>query len=773
MKTLLCILSAGIIACTGFLVPTSASEPGILWEIRNHRAKRMPLRGVAANNTGRMVAVGAVGTILVSDDHGSTWFPMAAGILSDLHAITWTGQHFVAVGGAYPNSTVILTSTDGIRWFTVRLPWDSTLGGVAASPSTCVVTGSHELLAHSSDLVAWHAETNAWNSFLDVVWTGSLFVAVGNRGIIKTSPDGVTWTSRESGLGVGVTLNAVSWNGSTLVAAGFSYSAGNAIPEIIVSSNGIDWTHIPTSAFPNFVLHTVEWTGTRFVAMGDLAHTLTSPDGTTWTHHQAPGTVDIYGLCWDGTRLVAVGRGLEALVLGTSESAPDEASDWTILAPADNLPNLNDICTSEISPGLTRTLMVGSWGAMFSSDNELNTLVRRDAGTEPYQLLGITETSLPSARFLAVGTGGTILTSPDAITWTPQSSGVTHSLHAATWFPPNDGSASFAVVVGDAGTILTSEDATHWTHQSTPTTKKLKDVATGRTLTGEPPSLLQGLVCVGEDGAKLYSFDGIHWHEAPATRDLSLNLQAVASLQGGFVAVGNSGTVLLSVDAIHWIAQDSGTIRDLLDVAWTGSQTVATGARGTILTSPTGTQWTRRYTTYSGDLKAVAELPSGRLGAVGNVGLTLVSDQAPDFDTWIAAQSPPFGQSGANDDPNGDGIRNILACALDIPAVASPAPEDFPKLPRMFYHRPGKPMTVVLRPAPEPLGDISYVVEVSATMQPGTWTEVLRHLPGQACGSGIVELVTSNFAPDLFFVLPETLGERTHYFTRLRVEQTP
>ena len=52
--------------------------------------------------------------------------------------------------------------------------------------------------------------------------------------------------------------------------------------------------------------------------------------------------------------------------------------------------------------------------------------------------------------FVAVGWGGRILTSPDAITWTSRNSGVTNDLYGICY-----GNNMF-VVVGNNGTVLTS-----------------------------------------------------------------------------------------------------------------------------------------------------------------------------------------------------------------------------------------------------------------------------------------------------------------------------
>jgi hypothetical protein len=53
-------------------------------------------------------------------------------------------------------------------------------------------------------------------------------------------------------------------------------------------------------------------------------------------------------------------------------------------------------------------------------------------------------------QFVAVGSGGTIRTSPDGVSWTSQTSGTSSGLYSIAY-----GGGQF-VAVGDAGTILTS-----------------------------------------------------------------------------------------------------------------------------------------------------------------------------------------------------------------------------------------------------------------------------------------------------------------------------
>ena len=78
----------------------------------------------------------------------------------------------------------------------------------------------------SSFPVIWNGQSGSWTKrlsnvpygFWDVVWDGTVFVAVGDDGAILTSSDGVDWVKKESG--VETTLVAVEAVGTDIVAVG-------------------------------------------------------------------------------------------------------------------------------------------------------------------------------------------------------------------------------------------------------------------------------------------------------------------------------------------------------------------------------------------------------------------------------------------------------------------------------------------------------------------------------------------------------------------------
>ena len=100
-------------------------------------------------------------------------------------------------------------------------------------------------------------------------------------------------------------------------------------------------------------------------------------------------------------------------------------------------------------------------------------------------------------------------------------------------------------------------------------------------------------------------------------RSISTGSTSISATSGGI-----SGSSILSVSA--WTFQNSGTAFDLNRVAWGGSQFVAAGANGTILTSSDGKTFQQRTSGTSASLYDVARSSSAFV-AVGANGTILTS----------------------------------------------------------------------------------------------------------------------------------------------------
>ena len=196
----------------------------------------------------------------------------------------------------------------------------------------------------------------------------------------------------------------------------------------------------------------------------------------------------------------------------------------------------------------------------------VNLTVSVDSGVAPgtYNL---------QVRFTGGGTTRTAalrltVTAPDAgTTWTLRTSGG-NDLNSATY------GKGLLVAVGWDGTILTSPDGVSWTARASGTSNWLLGVAHGNGL----------FVAVGDGGAILTSRDGMSWTQRAS--GTSNWLSGVTYVNGLFVAVGLGGTILTSPNGVSWTARASGTGYSLSGVTYGNGLFMAVGEDGTILTSP-------------------------------------------------------------------------------------------------------------------------------------------------------------------------------------------
>jgi hypothetical protein len=250
---------------------------------------------------------------------------------------------------------------------------------------------------------------------------------------------------------------------------------------------------------------------------------------------------------------------------------------------------------------------------------------------------------------VAVGEGGTIVTSTDGISWTERTSRPQANLSGINygngrWVAVGTETVQDLVLGAvQRGTILTSPDGILWAVQST--------------VTGIQPQPLSGisygnglLVAVGgaayfrsdgehDFGTVLTSPDGIGWtvgNSAPAAL-----LSAIIYANGQWVVVGSesvarntipppfpahAGTILTSPNGINWTARTAGTQSILNGIGYANRQMVAVGSFGAVLTSSDGINWTVRKADTPNALFGIAN-GNGLWVAVGANGTILTSGE--------------------------------------------------------------------------------------------------------------------------------------------------
>jgi hypothetical protein len=219
------------------------------------------------------------------------------------------------------------------------------------------------------------------------------------------------------------------------------------------------------------------------------------------------------------------------------------------------------------------------------------------------------------SQYIATGSHGTVITSPDTAAWTIRDSKTNEALTSILW----DGARFLATGFDESQVInhiYISTDGVTWTAQPGPAGNKYRSLIQDATaylmLTGNglmvsadltgwvsvnhPPVdgtriLWNGIqyVMIGADGAIITSPDRTTW--TSRTSGTSGRLSGLTWSGSRFVVTGSSGIILSSPDGVLWTVQNSGTMENLSDVAWNGTQFVAVGSHGVIITSPDGTAW--------------------------------------------------------------------------------------------------------------------------------------------------------------------------------------
>lgn len=121
----------------------------------------------------------------------------------------------------------------------------------------------------------------------DIIWVGgaiSLWVAAGANGII-TSPNGISWTVRQSGMG----FTALAFNGQVIIA--IREGVANTAKDVWRSLDGLSWGHsVDSTLSVTGDKRCVAVHGITFCIMGDSngAYSYTSTDGATWSFGSKP-----------------------------------------------------------------------------------------------------------------------------------------------------------------------------------------------------------------------------------------------------------------------------------------------------------------------------------------------------------------------------------------------------------------------------------------------------------------------------------------------------
>jgi len=525
-----------------------------------------------------------------------------------------------------------------------------------------VSEGGNIISSQSGSIENWVVEpSNTTANLNDIAWSGTRYVSVGEQGTIVSRTSSGDWEVRTST--ITHKLTDVIWNGTQFLAIGeyaLSFTdpingvQSRPVAAILTSKTGASWRlETPTlnsdrhSNVPPPRLRGITWDGSLYVASSDDGAILTSVDGIAW-HTRSINSIANNGKSGPNKLFLAVGD--NGLILSSRDGL-----SWTKRSPdiPDILDNLHDVIWADV-----HFVVVGANGTIISTNDGVTWIPETSGSTETLRGITFNETS----SVIAVGDNGTILTRPlSPLTWTQQAIDATSAdLHSVSW---NLNAIFNYVAVGSGGTILTSVNTTDWEAATDPPAGFSTDLlhVTGvRNLTSAPGD--EFFLATGKDGVLLTTTSNVNTWLA-RTSNISDEWLFDSAWDGSnHIVVGSNGTLITStsLDGSIWTTQNAQTSEHLLAIAVDDTSTLIAGEYSTqlITSDPTNIVPTDiligRGRITSQHLNDIL-FDNDKYIAIGNAGTIITSDDAY---YWTTPSTIIDGGSNVTNDLLSIGIEN-------------------------------------------------------------------------------------------------------------------
>ena len=447
------------------------------------------------------------------------------------------------------------------------------------------------------------------NQINKIIYSNGLYIAVGENGLIMTSPDGNNWTSRNNEGDEDIKSITHSENKGLFVAVAL-YGI------IYTSTDGFTWSRtsvdIGTYGFFSDVVYSED--KEIFVAVGSAIWS--STDGINWTQRQtltesiekiayfyhthnfcAGGYTSTDGITWvqDNHSIWAVYSqklNLYVTTFGYGVSYSTDLTNWIQVNLVEN-GAFNYIAYSEdlnifVAVGYYQDDNRHNWQVIYTSTDGVNWT------GYTLDLIGVLISVTYSEElnmFMAVGEYGTILTSYNGLEWSVINNTTKEDIYNISYFN------GLYIGVGNRETIITSPDGRNWTVRNT------------KTIWGDLYCVMYfeetgKYIAYGED-TDYESIDGINWNVTIT----NLNARDIkkTNTQYKYIQVSDTGIIRVSTNGTDWIGKTSGTIENLNSVIYSEylHLFVIVGDNGIILTSPDGDTWTVRTSGVSVNLSEI------------------------------------------------------------------------------------------------------------------------------------------------------------------------
>ena len=448
--------------------------------------------------------------------------------------------------------------------------------------------------------------TNLGNHYA-VCYGNGIYVAVG-PGLIQTSTDGNSWTTRLSGTFSSI-LYAVAYYSYQGVQKFVAVGQGGVI--LISDSTGTTWTQ-KTSNTTRDLKGIAQGYAGKLVAVGGRDIATSADAGNTW----AKTTINPCAIVYNGTNLyVIVGPS------GLIQTSPDETTWYT--QTSGTTKNINAI----IWDG-TNFVAVGDYGTIITSTNGTAWIIRSSG-----QISNLKSVAFANSTYVAVGDLATIVRSSDLVTWTgivpftPMDfTSITH--YTGIWVAVGRNSTGYHVNI----VFSKQSDASAWGgYTFLPQNYNLNSVTADSngniTVVGDDgiiASVLASLI-MGDDSVFQIRTSGV-----------TANLNSVTNYTNILIAVGDSGKVTTSTNSTTWTPKTTNITDNLICVAYGNAKYIATTDKGIMYDSSDATTWTLKTTaTIGGSFRGIVY--TSQYVIVGDAGTVFTSADAL---TWTKRSLP-------------------------------------------------------------------------------------------------------------------------------------
>lgn len=542
------IWADGRFVAVGAMGTMMVSEDGSAWTPRNTRSSR-GLNDIARFKNS-WIAAGDYGELLHSPD-GHSWTPQVSGTQQDLLALSCF-QDLCVAGG---RTGAVLVTRDGMRWESTPAPV-MTYSDFASNGSTVVGVGAGQTVIVSNDGKTWaqHLVPDAGHIF-SVLWKSPLYLATGSMGrggALFRSPDGIHWETQK--LSDSGAVSCLHWNGRELVAR-------LGTDSLLSSIDGQTWKRMAMT--PGRAMYSLASSGGKYVAFGRADYQF-SDDGKTWTYRAPEITAAFRDVVWTSSRTIAVGD--SGLIMSSGDGVSWKRETSGTRARLQTIAWNGSLLVAGGDSGVVLTSRDGaSWARQSFTVNDFLTDAVWTGGY--FAVLA----NLSSSIWAYV--------SPDGFDWTR-----TRLPERAREVPHFTWADTQLVAFQGKNLVYTSKDGVVWKETNISSDSAIQGLSSS--VTFHPSWNGKEMVIPISDSRLaatdfLTSRDMIHW-KAHAID--SLQLPPLAFWSGDQFIFYQGTEVVTSRDLMTFTRQKA--VRGITAMAWDGKRFIGVGTDGTIQTSP-------------------------------------------------------------------------------------------------------------------------------------------------------------------------------------------